>query len=138
MKKENKNETGNKCVKIKRWQIRLANFRRNCWKQNRDQMLRIADKGSRSAQKRHHFIDEGLRELFKTLPENLNKDELIKNLCSSVNYNTKSGRQKNINNLIRRCVTKGIIAYDIQKDCYLNRMYNPFGLNSIDIKKIEQ
>jgi hypothetical protein len=132
MKKQNKNETRIKCVKIKRWQITLANFRRNCWKQNRDQMLRIADKGSRSAQKRHHSIDEGLRELFKTLPENLNKDELIKNLSSSVNYSTKSGRQKNINNLIRRCVTKGIIAYDILKDCYLNLMFKSDYLSNVD------
>jgi hypothetical protein len=133
MKKENKNETGNKCVKIKRWQIRLANFRRNCWKQNRDQMLRIAGKGSRSAQKRQHSIDEGLRELFKILPGNLIKDELIKNLSLSVNYSTKSGRQKNINNLIRRCVTKGIIAYCIQNDYYLNLMHKSDYLSNVDL-----
>ena len=124
--------------KLKRHEIWIANFRREKWKTERSKMLQIARNGSKAAQKRHQTIDNNLREFFATLPETLNKEELIIALTEITNYQTKSGRQKNINNLLRRCVTKGIIAYDILNDCYLNRIYNPSGLNSIDIKKIEQ
>ena len=105
--------------KLKRHEIRIANFRIEKWKTERNKMLQIALNGSKAAQKRHQTIDNNLREFFATLPETLNKEELIIAL-TEINYQTKSGRQKNINNLIRRCVSKGFIVYDYSLNSYRN------------------
>ena len=105
--------------KLKRQEIRIANHRIEKWKTERSKMLQIALNGSKAAQKRHQTIDNNLREFFATLPETLNKDELIIAL-TEINYQTKSGRQKNINNLIRRCVSKGFIVYDYSLNSYRN------------------
>ena len=106
--------------KLKRYEIRIANFRIEKWKTERSKMLQIALNGSKAAQKRHQTIDNNLREFFATLPETLNKEELIIALTEITNYQTKSGRQKNINNLIRRCVSKGFIVYDYSLNSYRN------------------
>lgn len=106
--------------KLKRHEIRIANFRREQWKTERSKMLQIASNGSKAAQKRHQVIDDNLREFFATLPQMLNKEELIIALTEITNYQTKSGKQKNINNLIRRCVSKGFIAYNPSLNSYRN------------------
>ena len=115
--------------KLKRHEIRIANFRREQWKTERSKMLQIARNGSKAAQKRHQIIDENLREFFATLPQTFNKEELINALTEITNYQTKSGKQKNINNLIRRCVSKGFIEYNPCLNSYRNLTVNQIDSN---------